>query len=430
MANGQRTARRSGTFIVLGLLAGTAGCSDDFSRINGGLTTASLGLEASNQDRIIRKVGTERPGVKPAGLPEQAFPGRSLANAVAEPYEAPKSYAAPAVASDALPPLKPSKPQAAVEVANVDIPAEPVVKAAVPRRAVEKPKLAAAGIPVVPPAPAEPGRLRRMGEDITVGSVKPATKSYASRKSSLDLDAPGGGYTVVSGDTIYGIARRYGVTSQQLLDANGMTSADLRIGQRLAIPDASSAPKVVAARVAAPVRAARVAKARKAADVVTGSVPKQSKAPIATQPVRVSQPAPSATTKVAATAKAPAANFAWPARGRVIASYGQRTPGGTNKGVDIALPIGSPVKAAASGIVLYSGSELKDFGNLVLVRHDDGWVSAYANASENLVKRGDRVTRGQTIAKSGKSGNAAEPQLHFELRRNSKPVDPQRHLGS
>ena len=94
------------------------------------------------------------------------------------------------------------------------------------------------------------------------------------------------------------------------------------------------------------------------------------------------------------------------------------------------MPEGTAVRAAADGIVLYSGSELKDFGHLVLVRHDDGWVSAYANGSENLVKRGERVTRGQTIAKSGKSGRATQPQLHFELRRNSKPVDPERHLAS
>lgn len=117
--------------------------------------------------------------------------------------------------------------------------------------------------------------------------------------------------------------------------------------------------------------------------------------------------------------------FRWPARGRVIQSYRK----GSNDGINIAVPEGTPVKAAESGTVAYAGSELKGYGNLVLIRHPNGFVSAYAHNGELNVKRGDTVRRGQTIAKSGRSGNVSSPQLHFELRRGSSPVDPSEFLA-
>ena len=100
-----------------------------------------------------------------------------------------------------------------------------------------------------------------------------------------------------------------------------------------------------------------------------------------------------------------------------------------NDGINIALPEGTAVKAAEGGTVAYAGSELKGYGNMVLIRHPNGYVSAYANNGELNVKRGDKVTRGQTIAKSGQSGNVSSPQLHFELRKGSTPVDPTGYLA-
>ncbi len=129
-------------------------------------------------------------------------------------------------------------------------------------------------------------------------------------------------------------------------------------------------------------------------------------------------------------ASAPAADadkpeFRWPARGRVIQGF---KPGG-NDGINIALPEGTSVKAAEGGVVAYAGSELKGYGNLVLIRHPNGFVSAYANNGDLSVKRGQTVTRGQVIAKSGQSGNVASPQLHFELRKGATPVDPTNYLA-
>ena len=120
--------------------------------------------------------------------------------------------------------------------------------------------------------------------------------------------------------------------------------------------------------------------------------------------------------------------FRWPIQGRVITQFGEKVNGAPNDGIDISAPEGTKVKAAEKGTVIYSGSELAEFGNLVLISHDGGWVSAYAYAKENHVKRGDKVARGQVIADSGKSGNAKSPKLHFELRKDSTPVDPMKHL--
>ena len=104
--------------------------------------------------------------------------------------------------------------------------------------------------------------------------------------------------------------------------------------------------------------------------------------------------------------------------------FGKRSDGTHSDGVDLSVPAGTDVMAAEAGTVAYAGSEVKGYGNLVLVRHDNGWISAYAHNDQVLVQRGDRVKRGQLVAKSGKSGAVEQPMMHFELRVNSKPVDP------
>jgi murein DD-endopeptidase MepM/ murein hydrolase activator NlpD len=97
-------------------------------------------------------------------------------------------------------------------------------------------------------------------------------------------------------------------------------------------------------------------------------------------------------------------------------------------GINLAVPEGTPIKAAEDGVVAYAGNELKGYGNLVLIRHANGYVSAYANARELLVKRGDSIKRGQVIANAGQTGNVTSPQLHFEIRKGSTPVDPTKFL--
>ncbi|MGO4388599.1 peptidoglycan DD-metalloendopeptidase family protein [Microvirga sp. 2YAF29] len=126
------------------------------------------------------------------------------------------------------------------------------------------------------------------------------------------------------------------------------------------------------------------------------------------------------------TASVSVGDFRWPARGRVIAGFGAN---GGNEGINIAVPEGTPVKSAEAGTVTYAGSEVKGYGNLILVRHENGFVSAYAHNGSLNVKRGEQVKRGQVIATSGQTGNVTSPQLHFEIRKGATPVDPMKHLA-
>ncbi len=153
--------------------------------------------------------------------------------------------------------------------------------------------------------------------------------------------------------------------------------------------------------------------------------------PVRTTP-SVAAPAPAAnvasTPVDAADDNAATGSFRWPVRGRVISAYGVKANGERNDGINIEAPEGTPIKAAEGGEVIYAGNELKGFGNLVLVKHPSGFVSAYAHAGEILVQRGDTIMRGQTVGKVGATGNVTRPQLHFELRQGNKPIDPLPYL--
>jgi murein DD-endopeptidase MepM/ murein hydrolase activator NlpD len=121
--------------------------------------------------------------------------------------------------------------------------------------------------------------------------------------------------------------------------------------------------------------------------------------------------------------------FVWPVQGKVIGAFGSSTEGLKNDGINIAAPSGAPVVAAADGTVAYAGNELRGFGNMILIRHDGGYVTAYAHNASLLVKKGDKVKRGQTIARVGQTGAVFGPQLHFEIRKGTQPVDPMSFLG-
>ncbi len=211
------------------------------------------------------------------------------------------------------------------------------------------------------------------------------------------------------GDTLGRIAHRYNVNARQIAVENGLApETPLRVGTRLTIPLRTPTFRPARPQGGSPA----VAQARPPADPhMPASTPpgvRVAEAPAATA-VRLA--APVAPPVEAAPNGAPA--FRWPARGRVINNYGARVNGSTNDGIDLAVPEGTPVRSADDGVVAYAGDELKGYGKLVLVRHANGFVTAYANGSEFLVKRNDQVHKGQVILKSGQTGNAATPQLHF-----------------
>ena len=170
--------------------------------------------------------------------------------------------------------------------------------------------------------------------------------------------------------------------------------------------------------------------------MVAQTTPPHTYAPAAAAPGKLASSETAANVHLASPVETPsgeagpngAPGFRWPARGRIINNFGARVNGSPNDGIDLAVPEGTQVRAADDGVVAYAGNELKGYGNLVLVRHSNGFVTAYANASELLVKRNDQVHKGQVILKSGQTGNAATPQLHFEIRKNSAPVDPMQFL--
>lgn len=256
-------------------------------------------------------------------------------------------------------------------------------------------------------------------------AMAPAVKPVAA------VAAPPSTHFVNHGDTLASIARKNHISAVELARANGLDpSAKLKLGTRLTVPGAKTAAVAAPAAPLAPVAgtlqpvAAAPAPATKMAAI---AAPVQS-ARLAQATANVEEKPVETPAKAAETTSA-LPTFRWPVRGKVVTSYGAKTNGKSNDGINLAVPEGTPVKAAEDGVVAYSGNELKGYGNLVLVRHSNGYVTAYAHASELLVKRGDTIKRGQVIAKSGQSGEVASPQLHFEIRKGSSPVDPLQFLN-
>ena len=256
-------------------------------------------------------------------------------------------------------------------------------------------------------------------------AAAPAMTAPASRPVAAPA-AASSVHVVNHGDTLMGIARRNHISVAELARANGLQpGAQLKIGTKLNVPVKASAAGAPLAQPAlaqaAPLSAPPVTK------IAAVTPDPQQKARLA-QTTNVEE-APVETPVKASEATGALPTFRWPVRGKVITSYGAKTNGKSNDGINLAVPEGTPVKAAEDGVVAYSGNELKGYGNLVLVRHSNGYVTAYAHASELLVKRGDSIKRGQVIAKSGQSGEVSSPQLHFEIRKGSSPVDPLQFLN-
>ncbi len=310
---------------------------------------------------------------------------------------------------------------------------------------------------LAPAAPTTTGRIKTPGNPGVTGSVN-------------GWSAVGGSPIVVAdGESLDSLSRRYGVPASAMLKTNGLSSpAQVHSGVRLVVPVYSSNGVAVAAtpaekekRVASagstpikhaqgkkpaqdavadanppPVKSTAKPTAKPVAPAVVAQADADTKTTVAkkkptadaspTSSVRAGDPAPAPTlTGAQADAAGVTPEFRWPARGRIIEGFKV----GGNDGINIAVPEGTSVRAAESGTVAYAGSGLKGYGNLVLIRHPNGFVTAYANNGELDVKAGDTVKRGQIIAKSGQSGNVSSPQLHFELRKGTTPVDPTTYLA-
>lgn len=220
-------------------------------------------------------------------------------------------------------------------------------------------------------------------------------------------------HVVKSGDTLYGLARQYKVPLKSLIDANSLSAPDtIRVGQKLRIPGRGNV-KVAKA----PVKSTPQLASRSTSAATPAAIP--------TEPIGETE------SPYLPEIKTHASNsrFAWPVRGKVLQGYGEIKEGVSNEGINIAAPVGTAVLAAGDGTVVYADDGLRGYGKLILIKHADGWVTAYAHNETLLVKKGDKIKKSQAIAKVGQTGNVSRPQLHFEVRKGQETMDPIGVLG-
>lgn len=225
-------------------------------------------------------------------------------------------------------------------------------------------------------------------------------------------------YTVARDDTVYSVSHAYEVPVLRIAELNEIDAPyNIRVGQRLRLPaDADFA-------AASPYATGTISSgsARSTSWLASASSPPNKK-PTATAR-NGTRAAVSALSNFGGTQ-----GFTWPVRGRVISNYGPKRDGLHNDGINISVKRGTPVHAAKRGVVTYAGNELKGYGNLLLIKHDDGFVTAYAHNNRLLVSRGDIVEQGEIIAEAGSTGAVSSAQLHFEIRRGRRAFDPTNYL--
>ncbi len=284
---------------------------------------------------------------------------------------------------------------------------------------------------------------------------------YALNEGDTVFLPPPNVHRVEAGETLYAVSRRYNVDTRSLALLNNMKRPwTVFPGDELMLPPLAreqaravvkpvqaASPPVVTVKTPIPAAPVGVASAPKAPTIkpaaskiddskpisLTGdaglSVKAEPKPETKVETPKVAPvPAPSAPPKSVTSGPAGGRDFIWPVSGNVLKGFGQGSDGTRNDGVNIAAQVGAEVRAAGGGEVVYAGSELAGFGNLILIRHPGGWVTAYAHTETMKVKEGDLVKQGQPIATAGQTGNASSPQVHFELRKGKEPVDPAQHL--
>lgn len=281
---------------------------------------------------------------------------------------------------------------------------------------------------IEPPYTVSTGRVLRIPGVAQARAPKPSFDSQDEFASDEPVKkASGGRHKVVGGETLFSLGRKYGVSPFAIADMNGLShDQSLSVGQSLRVPGGKG--KSIVSKVPAVEESEQIASND---DLVETDDTEQSltlKKPVLDEEVPIAKPVQQQTAEIDA---APTmGSMRWPVKGKIISEYGAKPNGLKNEGINIAVPEGTGVRAAESGVVAYAGNELKGYGNLVLIRHEGGWVTAYAHAKELFVKRGDIVKRGDVIAKAGQTGSVASPQLHFEVRKGATAMDPLKFLAS
>ena len=258
-----------------------------------------------------------------------------------------------------------------------------------------------------------PGTSNPVSPRPTVASANaPAPRAQVQSASQRN-----GVHVVRRGETLYSLGRAYDMRPHKIASYNGLSmNGGLSIGQRVRIPGGGT-QSPIANSVPAPLPQQQQLAARTPDYLDQAEPVSRPRAPVMQQETQIEQ-------------ADNGSGFRWPVRGRVISKFGSKPNNTRNEGINIAVPEGTGVRAAEAGVVAYAGNELKGYGNLVLVRHQNGWVTAYAHNSELMVKRGDAVRRGDVIARAGKTGSVKTPQVHFEVRQGATAVDPMKYLSS
>ncbi len=242
---------------------------------------------------------------------------------------------------------------------------------------------------------------------IEANRLKPPYHLMVGQRVVLPREAR---HVVRLGDTLYSISRTYNVDTYALARANGVKPPYTIIaGESLRIPNLKPNPRPNPRQAAAKKAASRKKAPPKKTYIAAIRNPK-SRPPTGAPGPRSGR------------------GFLWPVKGKVLSGFGPKAKGLHNDGINIAAKRGAPVRAAENGVVAYAGNELRGFGNLLLIKHSGGWITAYAHNSDLLVKRGQRITKGQTIAKVGSTGSVTRPQLHFEIRKGKRAIDPRKYL--
>lgn len=268
-------------------------------------------------------------------------------------------------------------------------------------------------------------------DNILYGAKEGTVEYPGSASSGSNTTAS---YVVKYRDTLDSIAEKFSVSPQVIVDANKLKPPyPLEPGRTIAIPGArvvtppptDAAPATATTTPSGPVRQERLApppQGEPPRSAAPGSAGPGDPVPLG--PTASAAPSPAAPPPAAPQPAAPPPRFEWPLTGKVVAGYGPRADGQKNDGIEIAADKGTTVKAADSGTVVYAGNEVRGMGNLLLISHPAGYITAYGYNDALLVKKGDVVKKGQPIAKVGTSGGTADPRLHFEVRRGNKTVDP------
>lgn len=292
---------------------------------------------------------------------------------------------------------------------------------------------------LTPPAPVE------------YRTASPTASAVSLAPSSKPVVAPEDGVLIQKGDTLYSLSKRYQVPISEVIQTNSLRPPyTIKVGQRLVIPkprvhvvgkgdtiyslsrayrvDMSQLTKINGINKPYAIYPGQTLKIPSSVNAAQAPASSQASAP-----VKTSSPLPQVKTKTAVPKKyippkRSASKFSWPVKGKIVSSYGPKAGGLHNDGINIAAARGTVVKAAENGIIAYTGNQIEGYGNLILIKHDGGWTTAYAHINEISVQKGQQVKVGQKIGTVGSTGSVSTPQLHFEIRKGRQAVNPSGYI--